>query len=106
MSTEGVFTSHLPRYTDSFLLLIKAIMMFGRITDFNVRGNLRVPTAPNKHQDPFILPGFGDLDSLVHHDFLENLPHMYRFNMGVTDVSGSAQSVDIDLYMVHIIPHA
>ncbi|KIJ68347.1 hypothetical protein HYDPIDRAFT_173098 [Hydnomerulius pinastri MD-312] len=106
MSTEDVFTAHLPRYTDSFLLLIKAIMLFGRVTDYNVRGNLRAPTAPSKHQDPFALHGFGDLDNLVHHDFLENLPHMYRFNMGVTDVSGNIQSVDTDLYMVHIIPHA
>ncbi|KAF9229389.1 hypothetical protein BS17DRAFT_824999 [Gyrodon lividus] len=106
MITEDIFTTHLPRYTDSFLLLIKAIMMFGRVTDFNVRGSLRAPTAPSKHQDPFVLPGFSELDSLVHLDFLENLPHMYRFNIGVTDVSGSAQCVDTDLYLVHIIPHA
>ncbi|KAN0100701.1 hypothetical protein V8E55_000685 [Tylopilus felleus] len=106
MRSEDIFTTHLPRYTDSFLLLIKAVMMFGRVTDFNVRDNLRVPTAPSKHQDPFALPGFSELDNLVHHDFLENLPHMYRFNIGVTDISGSAQCVDTDLYMVHIIPHA
>ncbi|KAF9240865.1 hypothetical protein BU15DRAFT_87440 [Melanogaster broomeanus] len=106
MSTEDIFTTHLPRYTDSFLLLIKAVMMFGRVTDFNVRGNLRAPTAPSKHQDPFALSGFSELDNLAHRAFLENLPHMYRSNIGVTDVSGSAQCVDTDLYMVHIIPHA
>lgn len=81
-------------------------MLFGRVTDFNVRGNLRAPTTPSKHQDPYELPGFSGLDSLAHHDFLENLPHIYRFNVGVTDVSGNAQCVDTDLYMVHIIPHA
>lgn len=106
MNSEDIFTTHLPRYTDSFLLLIKAIMLFGRVTDFNVRSNLRAPTAPSKHQDPFARPGFSELDNLVHHDFLENLPHIYRSNIGVTDVSGSAQCVDTDLYMVHIMPHA
>ncbi|KAF8140170.1 hypothetical protein EV363DRAFT_1393085 [Boletus edulis] len=98
MCSEDIFTTHLPRYTDSFLLLIKAVMMFGRVTDFNVRGNLRAPTAPSKHQDPFALPGFSGLDSLVHHDFLENLPHIYRFNIGVTDVSGNAQCSTITLH--------
>ena len=106
MTSEDIFTAHLPRYTDSFLLLIKAVMMFGRVTDFNVRGNLRAPTAPSKHQDPFAIPGFKELDSLVYHSFLENLPHIYRFNIGVTDVSGSTQSVNTDLYMVHMVPHA
>lgn len=81
-------------------------MMFGRVTDFNVRGNLRAPTAPSQHQDPFALPGFREMDNLVQHDFLQNLPHIYRFNIGITDVSGSAQCVDTDLYMVHMIPYA
>jgi hypothetical protein len=105
MFTEDVFTTHLPKYTDSFLLLIKAIMMFGRVTDFNVRGNLRSPTAPSKFQDPFQLPGFADLDRLVSSDFLENLPTMFKLT-STSDRPGSHGSMDTDLYMVHIIPHA
>ena len=81
-------------------------MIFGRVTDYNARTKLRAPTAPSKHQDPFVLPGFTELDRLVHNDFIQNLPHMHRFNLGVTDLSGDGPSVDTDLYMVHIIPHA
>lgn len=105
MCTEDVFTTHLPKYTDSFLLLIKAIMMFGRVTDFNVRGNLRAPTAPSKFQDPFELTGFADLDRLVYNDFLENLPSMFKMT-SANELPGNHGSVDTDLYMVHIIPHA
>jgi hypothetical protein len=105
MCTEDVFTTHLPKYTDSFLLLIKAIMMFGRITDFNVRGNLRAPTAPSKFQDPLELPGFADLDRLAHNDFLENLPSMFKMT-SANELPGNHGSVDTDLYMAHIIPHA
>ena len=106
MVTEDIFTTHLPRYTDSFLLLIKAVMLFGRVTDFNVRSNLRAPTAPSKNQDPFVLPGFTELDALVCGDFINNLPHIYRLNHGVTDVPSCKSPVDTDLYMVHLIPHA
>ncbi|KAG2159959.1 uncharacterized protein EDB93DRAFT_1073536 [Suillus bovinus] len=105
MCTEDVFTTHLPKYTDSFLLLIKAIMMFGRVTDFNVRRNLRAPTAPSKFQDPFQSSGFADLDRLVYNDFLENLPTMFKMT-GANELPGNHGSVDTDLYMVHIIPHA
>ncbi|OJA10820.1 hypothetical protein AZE42_00268 [Rhizopogon vesiculosus] len=96
MYTEDVFTTHLPKYTDSFLLLIKAIMMFGRVTDFNVRGNLRSPTAPSKSQDPFQLPGFADLDRLVSSDFLENLPSMFKMT-SADDRPGNHGSMDTDL---------
>jgi len=105
MFTEDLFTTHLPKYTDSFLLLIKAIMMFGRVTDFNVRGNLRSPNTPSRYQDPFQLPGFAELDQLVSSDFSENLPSVFKL-MGVNDRPGSQGSMDTDLYMVHIIPHA
>lgn len=105
LSTMDVFIRHPPQYTDSFLLLIKAVMLFGKVTDFNVRGNLRAPTAPSKSQNPFFLEGFEILDKLVCSDFLENLPQIFRNNSGVTDApEGSA--LDTDLYMVHIIPHA
>jgi hypothetical protein len=80
-------------------------MLFGRVTDYNVRGNLRAPTAPSKNQNPFFLEGFDVLDKLVCNDFLENLPQMYKNNTGVTDAP-EGNTLDTDLYMVHIIPHA
>jgi hypothetical protein len=105
LCSPAVFTHHPPQYTDSFLLFIKAIMLFGQVTDFNVRGNLRAPTAPSKNQNPFFLSGFKELDKLVCCDFLESLPQIFRHNTGVTDApDGSA--LDTDLYMVHIVPHA
>jgi hypothetical protein len=80
-------------------------MLFGRVTDYNVRGNLRAPTAPSKNQNPFFLDGFKELDKLVCTDFLESLPQIFKNNNGVTDApEGSA--LDTDLYMVHIVPHA
>ncbi|TFK57178.1 hypothetical protein OE88DRAFT_1650795 [Heliocybe sulcata] len=99
--TKDVFITHPPQFTDSFLLLLKAVMLFGRVTDYNVRGNLRSPYPPSKNQDPFQLKGFKELDSLVCVDFLNSLPPNYR------DVYvGEGNTVDTDLYMVHIIPHA
>lgn len=80
-------------------------MLFGRVTDFNVRGNLRAPTAPSKNQDPFLLDGFKQLDQLVCSNFLDSLPQIYKNNTGVTDAPDGSM-LDTDLYMVHIIPHA
>lgn len=105
LSTPDVFTRHPPQYTDSFLLLIKAVMLFGKVTDFNVRGNLRAPTPPSKSQNPFLLNGFKELDKLVCEDFLANLPPIFRNNAGITEKPEGA-TVNTDLYMVHIIPHA
>ncbi|KAK7463678.1 hypothetical protein VKT23_007021 [Stygiomarasmius scandens] len=105
LATPDVFTQHHPQYTDSFILLIKAIMLFGRVTDFNVRGSLRASTAPSKNQNPFFLEGFEALDKLVFQDFLENLPPIYKTNNGVSDAPNGG-ILDTDLYMVHIIPHA
>ncbi|KAF5375241.1 hypothetical protein D9758_000188 [Tetrapyrgos nigripes] len=105
LATPDVFIRHPPQYTDSFILLIKAIMLFGRVTDFNVRGSLRAPTAPSKNQNPFFLEGFRELDQLVFEDFLGELPHIYKTNNGITDAPDGG-SLDTDLYMVHIIPHA
>ncbi|KAK7040527.1 hypothetical protein R3P38DRAFT_2894913 [Favolaschia claudopus] len=59
--------------TPSFLF-IKAVMLFGRVTDYNVRGGLRSTTTPRKGRNPFSLPGFKELDKLVCYDFLESLP--------------------------------
>lgn len=105
ISAPDLFTRHPPQYTDSFLLLIKAVMLFGRVTDFNVRGNLRAPTAPSKNQNPFFLKGFKELDTLTSTDFLQSLPQIFRNNTGVTDAPEGCV-LDTDLYMVHIIPHA
>ena len=80
-------------------------MLFGRVTDFNVRGNLRAPVAPSKSQNPFIFPGFEEVDQLVCVTFFESLPPIYKNNNGLDDVLDSA-TLDTDLYMVHIIPHA
>jgi hypothetical protein len=76
-------------------------MLFGKVTDFNVRGNLRAPTAPSKNQNPFFLPGFDALDNLVCEEFLDKLPQIYKT---FDPLDGSI--FDTDLYMVHIIPHA
>ncbi|KAF5312502.1 hypothetical protein D9619_003254 [Psilocybe cf. subviscida] len=105
LSSPDVFTRHPPQYTDSFILLIKAIMLFGKVTDFNVRGNLRAPTAPSKNQNPFFLPGFKELDKLVSSAFLDSLPQIYKNNTGISDAP-EGSSLDTDLFMVHIIPHA
>ncbi|KAJ6503448.1 hypothetical protein C8R47DRAFT_1106227 [Mycena vitilis] len=107
LAAPDVFIRHPPQYTDSFLLLIKAVMLFGRVTDYNVRGNLRAPTAPSKNQNPFFLDGFTELDKLVCTDFLESLPLIYKNDpgVGVTDAREGC-ALDTDLYMVHIVPHA
>ncbi|KAG6829382.1 hypothetical protein H0H92_004650 [Tricholoma furcatifolium] len=105
ISTPDLFTRHPPQYTDSFLLLIKAVMLFGRVTDFNVRGNLRAPTAPSKNQNPYFLEGFRELDKLTSSDFLQSLPQLFKNNTGFTDAPEGTR-LDTDLYMVHIIPHA
>lgn len=78
-------------------------MLFGKVTDFNVRGSLRAPAAPSKNQNPFFLSGFEELDKLVFSDFLDSLPQIYKNNNGVSD---NGSTLDTDLYMVHIIPHA
>lgn len=75
-------------------------MLFGRVTDYNTRSTLR--GQPNKHQNPFHLPGFEELDKLVCLDFLANLPPGAS-HLGVSDDGGA---LDTDLYMVHVVPHA
>jgi len=103
--THDVFIQHPPQYTDPFLLNIKAVMIFGKVTDFNVRGSLRAAAPPSKNQNPFFLDGFEELDKLVSSDFLNSLPHIYKNNYGVSDAPNGS-TLDTDLYMVHIIPHA
>lgn len=80
-------------------------MLFGKVTDFNVRGGLRAAAPPSKNQNPFFLAGFEELDRLVSTDFLNSLPHIYKNDHGVSDAPNGS-TLDTDLYMVHIIPHA
>ena len=101
MSKEDLFVNHPPEYTDSFLLLIKATMLFGRVTDYNVRSNLRAPAVVTRNQNPFFKPGFTELDKLVYTDFLESFPPPYK-NLGFNEDG----SMDTDLYLAHLLPHA
>ncbi|RDX52046.1 hypothetical protein OH76DRAFT_238690 [Lentinus brumalis] len=102
ISTDKVFTQHPPQYTDAFILFLKATMLFGRVTDYNTRSNLRASMPPSKNQNPFVLPGFEELDRLVGQDFLQSFPSELK-HLGVSD-DGSA--LDTDLYMAHVVPHA
>ncbi|KAI0068336.1 hypothetical protein BV25DRAFT_1793002 [Artomyces pyxidatus] len=106
LATPSLFTEHPTQYTDSFLLLIKALMLFGRVTDFGVRTNLRAPATHPKIQNPFRLPGFEELDRLVCVDFLASLPHRYKNSFGETNSLYGGGGLDTDLYMVHLAPHA
>lgn len=99
LGTKDLFIRHPPAYTDSFLLFLKATMLFGRVTDHNTRSNLRAPHI--KAQSPFNTPGFKELDQLVCVDFLQNIPANFK-NLGL----GEDGALDTDLYMVHIVPHA
>ena len=100
-----VFTNHPEMYTDSFLLLIKAMMLFGKVTDFGVRTHLRA-SAPSRTQNPFIIPGFEELDRLVCLEFVSSLPP--RFRNGFSDLESmyGGGGLDTDLYLVHLVPHA
>ncbi|EKM61148.1 uncharacterized protein PHACADRAFT_247554 [Phanerochaete carnosa HHB-10118-sp] len=99
LATKDVFVRHISAYTDSFLLFLKAVMLFGRVTDHNTRTNLRAPQL--KSQNPFSLPGFEELDRLVCIEFLQCIPTSFK-HLGL----GEGGALDTDLYMVHIVPHA
>ncbi|OJT03012.1 hypothetical protein TRAPUB_6355 [Trametes pubescens] len=101
MFTDDVFVRHPPMYTDSFILFLKAVMIFGKVTDYNTRSNLRANAPPSKNQNPFVLPGFKELDRLVAQDFLQSLPAEFK-HLDIT----SDGVLDTDLYMVHLVPHA
>ncbi|VDC01900.1 unnamed protein product [Peniophora sp. CBMAI 1063] len=105
--TPNLYTDHPIQYTDSGLLLLKAMMLFGRVTDFGVRTNLRKPPV-GLALDPFRLPGFEELDRLVCGGFLDSLPGKYHNPLlyGDADSVYSNGGLDTDLYMVHMIPHA
>ena len=101
LASKDVFVRHFPLYTDSFLLYLKAVMLFGRVTDYNTRTNLRGPQL--KNSNPFSAPGFKELDQLVCVDFLQSIPPEFK-NLGFGDHATGV--LDTDLYMVHLVPHA
>ena len=74
-------------------------MLFGRITDYNTRTNLHAPHT--KLQNPFQDPAFRELDKLLCDDFLESFPATYK-NIGLSEDG----TLDTDLYMAHVVPHA
>jgi len=103
--TPNVFTSHPEEYTDSFLLLIKAMMLFGRVTDFGVRSNLRA-SALSRIQNPFAMPGFEELDRLVSTGFVTSFPPRFRNAFSELESMYGGGGLDTDLYLVHLVPHA
>ena len=94
-----MFIHHPAAYTDSFLLYLKAVMLFGRVTDYNTRTNLH--GGHPKTQNPYQNPAFRELDQLACLDFLESFPASYK-TLGV----GENGALDTDLYMAQIVPHA
>ena len=74
-------------------------MLFGRVTDYNTRTNLR--GSHPKSQSPFQINGFRELDQLLCVDFLESFPSSYK-NLGLSENG----NLDTDLYMAHVVPHA
>jgi len=105
MWTESFLTTHLPDYTDPFILLIKATMLFGQVTDFNVRNGLK-GTADGDAKIPLTeTPAFKHLDFLVSSGFLQSLPPGFRHCLGVGEHPDGTR-IDTDLYLVHLLPHA
>ncbi|GBE78229.1 hypothetical protein BKA93DRAFT_784774 [Sparassis latifolia] len=102
LGTKDVFIRHIPEYTDSCILFLKSVMLFGRVTDYNTRSNLRASAPPSINQNPFNLIGFEQLDRLVALEFLESFPSGYR----QFDISPDGSGLDTDLYMAHVVPYA
>lgn len=108
-------------------------MLFGRITDYNVRMGIRSPllsygkedgASPNNHHglspntalfnqpgtpgamdDPRNAPGFRALDRLVAVEFINSFPPQFRSCLGVGEGSDGS-NLDTDLFMAHLVPHA
>ena len=128
LTSNNLFTFHNDVYTDPFMLFLKACMLFGRVTDYNTRiinlrnGRLALQSPPSSSPnpapkmyptDPRNTEGFRALDKLVANDFLESFPVGMRSCLGVVREGGAALGLDIDgtslntdLYMAHLLPHA
>lgn len=102
--TPGFLTTHPPLHTDPMLLLIKACMLFGRVTDYNsriaVHNGHPLPGQDRRQEREFIA-----LDSLVSRDFAAHLPPGFKNCLGVGE-NPDGSNIDTDLYLVHLIPHA
>ncbi|KAF8760921.1 GAL4-like Zn(II)2Cys6 (or C6 zinc) binuclear cluster DNA-binding domain [Rhizoctonia solani] len=94
------FLSHPIGYTDSYIILIKATLLFGKVTDYNLTVDSR---SSRRSGDPRDSAVFRALDRLVAVDFLQSLPDDYKSCLG----AGSTGSmVDADLYLAHVLPYA
>lgn len=103
--TPAFLTTHPPHHTDALLLLIKACMLFGRVTDYNSRLAVHNPLPAPLGHDRRGDRDFIALDALVSKDFLLHLPSGFRNCLGAGE-SADGTTVDTDLYLVHVIPHA
>ncbi|KAG8748519.1 hypothetical protein FRC10_003652 [Ceratobasidium sp. 414] len=96
------FLSHQIGYTDPYILLIKATLLFGRVTDYNMAVDNR---SSRRSADPRDTAVFRALDRLVAVDFLQSLPVEYKSCLGVGE-NPDGTMVDADLYLVHVLPFA
>jgi hypothetical protein len=81
-------------------------MLFGKVTDFGVRTNLRASVPLSRIQNPFLIQGFEELDRLVSMDFIDRLPPRFKSSFSELESMYGGGGLDTDLYMVHLIPHA
>ena len=81
-------------------------MLFGRVTDFGVRTNLRASGPMPRIQNPFLIPGFEELDRLVSMVFITSLPPRFKNSFSELESMYGGGGLDTDLYMVHLVPHA
>jgi hypothetical protein len=78
-------------------------MLFGRVTEFNVRTGLRSSGGIERSGNITTSKAFMNLDRLVQNDFLEKLPPTFKDPIGG---AGVHSRIDTDLYLVHLLPHA
>lgn len=96
------FLSHPIGYTDSHIILIKATLLFGKVTEYNQTVDNR---QSRRSADPRDTAVFRALDRLVAVDFLQSLPDEFKSCLGVgTNANGPV--VDADLYLAHVLPYA
>ena len=98
LRSEGLYTTHPPQYTDAFLLLIKAVMLFAKVTDINTDYQLSHPSSPRRTDDPYERPGFPELDELVAVDFIRSLPQEYGHCLSCKPHPDYGMILDTDLY--------
>ncbi|KAG8811590.1 hypothetical protein FRC19_003714 [Serendipita sp. 401] len=53
LHSDSVYTRHPFEYTDSYLLFLKGVMLFGRITDYAVRMGIRAPLLAHGQQGTY-----------------------------------------------------